>query len=100
MFIDSTDITNVNGLLDFGYNYKHKNKKAIKITTIIDDNQCPLLDVIDRASKHDIKIMEKIIDDTQIKFNASYHNPQYMVADKGYTSNKIKLKLKKKNNSL
>ena len=97
LYIDSTDIANVNGCLNFGYNYKHKNKKAIKITTIIDDNQFPLFDRIDKASVHDAKIMDEIIDKKQIELTAPYHNPKYLVADKGYISEKIKQKLKNKN---
>ena len=97
LYVDSTDIANVNGYLDFGYNYKHKNKKAIKITTIIDDNQFPLFDQINKASVHDTKIMDEIIDNNILDIQASYHNPVYIAADKGYVCKKIKDKLKDKN---
>ena len=40
-FIDSTNIHNFSGKLDFGYNNKIKNKKTIKISVIIDKNGAP-----------------------------------------------------------
>ena len=90
LYVDSTDIANVNGVLDFGYNYKYKNKKAIKITTIVDDNHFPLFNQINKASDHDTKIMNNIVDENKLYINTSYHKPIYIAAYKGYICKKNK----------
>ena len=57
----------------------------------------PLFNRVDKASFHDAKIMDDIIDKNKIDLTSSYHNPKYIVADKGYTSAQITKKLKAKN---
>jgi hypothetical protein len=96
-FIDSTDIANFNGYLDFGFGYKIKNKKSIRLTCLIDSNFCPLFYRFDKSSKHDSKIMEDIVNKNQLNLNSSYHKPIYIGVDKGYQSNDIKKNLKKQN---
>ena len=61
LFIDSTNIVNFNGQLDFGYNIKNKNKKSIKITVLVDNNKVPFITEISNGSIHDAKITENII---------------------------------------
>ena len=41
LFIDSTNIINFSGKLDFGYNIKNKNKKSIKVSALVDSNKVP-----------------------------------------------------------
>ena len=79
IFIDSSDIANVNGYLNFGYSYKIKNKKSIRLTNIIDEAYCPLFYRIDKSSKHDCKIMNEIIENKQIELKSSYHKPKYII---------------------
>jgi transposase len=79
-YIDSTVISNRTGSLHFGYNIKIKNKKSIKITPIIDDNQILYMFKVTPSNLHDVKIMENII-------NVSYCNNIdliNLIGDKGY----------------
>ena len=82
-FIDSTNIHNFSGKLDFGYpkiNNKIKNKKSIKISVIIDQNGAPHYINIYKGSIHDAKIMETQINDN-LKNNKK---PINLIGDKGY----------------
>ena len=104
-FIDSTNIHNFSGKLDFGYNNKIKNKKSIKISVIIDQNGAPHYINIYKGSIHDAKIMETQINDN-LKNNKK---PINLIGDKCYikgddyrnkiyNENKIKLITPKKRN--
>ena len=83
LFIDSTNIANFSGKLDFGYNIKIKNKKSIKITVLVDENKIPYYLDVSKGSIHDAKITEKIVD-TYFKNNKKQVN---IIGDKGYIKN-------------
>jgi len=96
LFIDSTNIINFSGSLDFGYNIKNKNKKSIKISALIDHNKIPHLIDISKGSIHDAKIMESIITN-KLNNNKKLLN---LVADKGYIKNEQYIKTLKDNNNI
>ena len=83
LYIDSTNIANFTGKLDFGYNIKIKNKRSIKISTLVDINKVPYILDISKGSIHDAKIMESIID-TKFKNTKDIIE---IVGDKGYIKN-------------
>ena len=95
LFIDSTNIANFSGSLEFGYspsgvygpngtyNIKCKNKKSLKITALVDNNKIPHLIDVSKGSIHDTKIMETIINS---KLNDNI-TPLNIVGDKGYIKN-------------
>jgi hypothetical protein len=83
LFIDSTNIVNFSGCLNFGYNIKNKNKKSIKVSVLVDNNRVPHIIDISKGSIHDAKIMENIIN-SKLKDNKTPFN---LVADKGYIKN-------------
>ena len=82
LFIDSTNIINISGCFNFGYNIK--NKKSIKISVLVDHNKIPHITDISKGSIHDAKIMETVINN---KLNNNKHNFN-LVGDKGYIKNK------------
>jgi hypothetical protein len=84
LFIDSTNIANSSGTLEFGYNIKIKNKKTIKISAIIDKNKVPHFIELSKGSIHDAKIMETMIDTKITKFNKTIK----LIGDKGYIKDK------------
>ena len=91
LFIDSTNIVNFSGCLNFGYNIKIKNKKSLKISALVDHNKVPYILDISKGSVHDAKIMENIINNNKKKIN--------LVGDKGYIKNEIYIKqIKDKHN--
>ena len=63
LYIDSTNIANFCGCLNFGYNIKIKNKKSIKISVLVDHNKIPHIINISKGSIHDAKIMEQLFKD-------------------------------------
>ena len=95
LFIDSTNIANFSGSLEFGYNIKCKNKKSLKITALVDTNKIPHLVDVSKGSIHDAKIMETIINS---KLNDNI-KPLNIVGDKGYIKNHTYVdKIKDENN--
>jgi len=95
-FIDSTNIVNFSGHLDFGYNIKNKNKKSIKISVLVDHNKIPHLIDISKGSVHDAKIMETIISN-KLRYNKKIFN---LVGDKGYIKNEQYIDTIKKSNNI
>ena len=95
LFIDSTNIANFSGCLNFGYNIKIKNKKSLKISALVDHNKVPYILDISKGSVHDAKIMENII-------NNNFNNNKQkinLVGDKGYIKNENYIKqIKDKHN--
>ena len=86
--IDSTNIANFSGCLNFGYNIKIKNKKSLKISALVDHNKVPYILDISKGSVHDAKIMENII-------NNNFNNNKKkinLVGDKGYIKNENYIK--------
>lgn len=83
LFIDSTNIINFSGKLDFGYNIKNKNKKSIKVSALVDSNKIPHILDISKGSIHDAKLMENIITN-KLKANKM---PLNIIGDKGYIKN-------------
>ena len=83
LFIDSTNIVNFSGCLNFGFNIKNKNKQSIKVSVMVDHNKIPHVIDVSKGSIHDAKIMETVINDkiTNTK------NPYNLVADKRYIKN-------------
>lgn len=95
LFIDSTDCLNLNGSTNYvNFGYKFKNKNALKISIIGDENNVPLYYSVDKSSNHDNKIMKQIVNKID-KFNDSVE----LIADKGYQNDdKFKNKLFKEKN--
>lgn len=97
-FIDSTDVINSNGLKRFAkYGQKFKGKRATRIHTIVDSNQIILSCVITPASINDGKITPILINRLIKIYKPTYHNPIYVVGDKGYINNGLKIQFKKRN---
>jgi len=91
--MDSTFIQNKNGIEKIGRNVFYKNKKGIKITTIVDNKGIPLKMRIDEGNRHDAILAPKIINNmVPNKKNIK----KYILADKGYDSQKIRNLINKK----
>ena len=56
--INSTNIANFSGCLNFRYNIKIKNKKSIKISALVAHNKVPYILNISKGSVHDAKIIK------------------------------------------
>lgn len=96
-YIDSTDIPNFRSNFETGYNYKIKNKKAIKLTIITDSNGIIHKFNVSRSSKHDAMILEDIIQNDLFKNK----DEMILVGDKGYIKNdNYRNKIKKNHNIL
>ena len=98
--IDSTIINNKNCTELVKHHPCNKNRKGIKISTIVDDIGSPLNTFIMESTNHDTKIAQnninelinsKIINNT-LKRTKGY---PYLLGDSGYDSNDIREKLKK-----
>jgi transposase len=90
LFIDSTNIRNKNGKDCLGRNYQDKYKNGNKITIISTKDKFPLAAKIDKANKHDSKILtDGII--RNMKNNLEL-NKITIVGDKGYIINDDKKK--------
>ena len=96
LFIDSTNIVNFSGCLNFGYNIKIKNKKSIKVSVLVDHNKIPHIIDVSKGSIHDAKIMENIIA-TKLNNNKHAFN---LVGDKGYIKNNNYVNYIKDNNNI
>ena len=96
LFIDSTNIVNFSGCLNFGFNIKNKNKQSIKVSVMVDHNKIPHVIDVSKGSIYDAKIMETVINDkiTNTK------NPYNLVADKGYIKNNNYIENIKKNKNI
>ena len=97
LFIDSTTIENQNCSECVGYTYKLKGKKATKITTVIDSNKMTLAHQISKPSIHDVNMIQTSTQGVIETIKPTYHDPLYIVGDKGYISKDIKDELRKKN---
>ena len=99
--MDSTFIQNKNGKEKIGRNVFYKNKKGIKVTTIVDTKGVPIKVSINKGNRHDAKIAPKIL--KQLETNRLGNNKiinkytKYVLADKGYESKKIRRLIKRKN---
>ena len=92
--IDSTFIQNKNGVEKIGRNVFYKNKKGMKVTTIVDNKGIPIKINFNRGNRHDARIAPKILN--QLKINVTPIN-KYVLADKGYDSEKIRELIRGKN---
>lgn len=92
--MDSTFINNKNGTEKLGRNIYYKNKKGIKVTSIVDKKGIPLNIHLSSGNKHDARIAPKIIN--KLEKNKSNTN-KYLLADKAYDSIKIRNLIKIKN---
>ena len=97
IFIDSSIIQNDNCNECIGHTYKLKSKKAIKINSIVTSDKITISHIISKPNVHDVNFIEPCLNQLSNNLNNSYHKPLYVVGDKGYTSNKIKLDLKQSN---
>lgn len=97
--IDSTFIQNKFGVNKIGRNKFYKNKRGIKISSIVDSKGIPLSTFIDKGSINDAKLFQPTFMNILIKTNASKYinsnkHKQYFLADKGYDSKQIRTILK------
>lgn len=66
MFIDSTDILNLNGTKKFtDFGYKFRSKRSTRITLICDKNKVPLFYAVNGSAMKDSKILENNINKIQ-----------------------------------
>jgi len=91
--IDSTYIPNKNGINCTGRNIFYKNKNGIKVTALVDNKGVPLKVDIEKGNHHDAFIAPKIIN----TMDKNKSNNKYVLADKGYDSEKIRTLLREKN---
>ena len=73
-------------LIIFGYNYKIKNKKSIKITVTVDENKVPFRFMITRGNPNDAAVTETFIQRKNISPNRLCN----LIGDKGYIKSKDK----------
>lgn len=79
LFIDSTMIKNINGKDLLGKNHYDRYRKGNKITAIVNNQGIPISITLDKANKHDSKLIENAIFKSTIKISGSN-----LVGDKGY----------------
>lgn len=76
---------------------KLKNKKAIKISAIVDANSSPLSITLEEATRNDLSlfngVFDKMINNNNIK--DKINKDSILLADKGYDSKAIRTKIKK-----
>ena len=92
--LDSTFISNKQGIEKIGRNVYYKNKRGRKLSAIVDSKGIPINLHITNGNKHDSKNAPKIID--KLALDNYDKNKTYFLADKGYDSNKIRELVKKK----
>jgi len=90
--IDSSFIQNKSNSLHVDRNRHYYNKKGIKVTALVDDNELPTEIKITKASINDAKIANEFVNEISIK---SINN-KILLADAGYDSSIIKNTLRKK----
>ena len=100
LYIDSTVIANQNCNESIGYTYKLKGKRAIKLNTLVTNDEITVAHMISKPSVHDSTFTTLLIDQIEDKTTATYHKPVYIGADKAYTDKSVKGKLKKKHKYL
>jgi hypothetical protein len=97
LFIDSTDIQNKNGSLkDVGYGKKYKNKLAIRLHSICDENKITFSHILTPANVSDTTQTQNVINNIDIPLKNTYRAPLYVCGDKGYICEKNKQELKRK----
>jgi hypothetical protein len=79
---------------NIGRNKLYKNKRGIKISTIVDSNGIPLnLDCF-MGNSHDVKFFEKLYEnkayDTNILDNKKFKKKNYFLGDKAYDTKKVR----------
>lgn len=89
LYIDSTMIKNNRGIDLLGLNHYDRNRKGNKVSIIVTNTGIPLGMKLSTSNIPDIKLVEETINDIKIKIINSR-----IGGDKGYTSNKLKTKLK------
>jgi len=90
--IDSSFIQNKSNSLHVDRNRHYYNKKGIKVTALVDDNELPTEIKITKASINDAKIANDFVNEIPIKSI----NDKILLADAGYDSSIIKNTLRKK----
>jgi hypothetical protein len=97
LFIDATIIGNKNANEHIDIGKKIKGKKSSSLTALVTEDRITVAYTITESKSHDIVHLDTIVDNIPKNISISYHNPLYIVGDKGYISNERKLKYKKKN---
>ena len=88
--MDSTFIQNKNGKEKIGRNLFYKNKKGIKVTTIVDTKGVPIKVTINKGNRHDARIAPKILNQLDENKDVNIIKERYILADKGYDSKQIR----------
>ncbi len=91
--VDSSMIRSLKGGQCIGNNYQDRNRKAVKLNTIVDSNGVPLSIHLSPANEHDIRHIGNLLDKFIIK--RPIYN-QYFLADKGYDSDNLRTILRNK----
>jgi transposase len=102
--VDSTFILDKKGSEASGFNSyygKKKKGKGIKVTNIVTATGIPIASSFDPGNCNDAPLFDKVIDNMAVNTNSlKYVNnnryKQYLSADKGYDSKKIRKKIKKR----
>ena len=89
LFIDSSMIKNIHGHKDHGINHYDRGSKGNKVTVIVTKKGIPITMTMTTANKHDLSLVEQTLDQINIKILGSR-----LIADKGYVSKRLKLKLR------
>ena len=98
LFIDSTDIQNRNGTEKItGFGIKFKNKRAMKIHSLCDENKVSYSFVLTPANCSDSTVTENVIDSSIVPLHHSNHNKLRISGDKGYINRKTRDKLRDDN---
>jgi len=97
LFIDATIVGNKNSNEDVDVAPKIKGKKSSSVTALVTEDRITVAYTITESKSHDITHLDKIVNSIPKNINISYHNPLYVVGDKGYISNERKLRYKKDN---
>ncbi len=83
-FIDTTNIRNKHGVKEsIGFCPQDKKHKGNKLSLVVNDKGVPIGCNVNKASCHDLNMFEDTVKDI---------NTKMIVGDKGYTSNKLKVK--------
>lgn len=91
LFIDSSMIKNIQGTEFLGKNHYDRRRNGNKITVIVTCTGIPLAIKLDKASTHDVTVVEEILNQIDLKIIGSR-----LIGDKGYVDSKLKKKLKQK----
>jgi len=93
--VDSTFIFNQYNVKNVGRNKFYKGKKGIKLSCLTDVNGIPISILIDKGNKNDAKFISDhlnkiLIMPNTIKYKNHNRYKQYILADKGYSSNEVR----------